>query len=276
MDLRTNTADIYSPPGTNATGRRVLLALQSSARAGGVIANTVYDYKLGRAYWLILWGVGAPGRSAMRDQHIAAGGRVALWDIGFFKRTKRDGHCKVSIDQDYISGWLDQTEPDTQRWSDLGIALRDDYNPDGHVVLAGIGPKEHAYRGHRLNDWESSKLAELKERFPGRRILYRPKPKRRYVELKCEMDNESPINEVLHGAALVVCMHSNVAVDAVIAGVPFESEAGASIWLRGKEYTREVRLDFLQRLARWQYKTVEMAEAWMFIRSMDEGRRMHA
>lgn len=257
-------AEVMMPYGTNATGRVILRAVLEHAAEAGVNAQPSDHYQ-GKRKWLVMWGVGGGDRSAIRDRHIAAGGKVVLWDIGFFKRTKLRGHCKASINQDYATQWLDATEPIPDRWDDLDLQLRNDCDPDGYIVLAGIGPKEHAYRGDSLLRWEQDKFDELQQRFPGRRIIYRPKPRREFVPLKCETDNTSEIADLLRGCALVVCYHSNVAVDAVLAGVPFESEAGVSTWLKGKPYTEKVRLDFVRRLARWQYKAVEMAEAWRFL-----------
>lgn len=258
-------AEVLAPYGTNATGRVILEAIVAAAPEAGVGIRITERYS-GCVEWLVIWGVGATGRSEMRDRHVANGGKVQLWDIGFFRRTKR-GYCKVSVNQDYATRWLDRTAPEPRRWDEVALELREDADPNGHIVLAGIGPKQHAYAGAVLDDWEPRKLAELRARFPGRRIVYRPKPNRRYVELGrgVEMDAESPIEDVLRGAALAVCMHSNVAVDAVLAGVPYESEDGVSTWLRGKPYTRETRLDFCRRIARWQYKPAEMAEAWRFL-----------
>lgn len=262
-------AEIYLPTGTNGTGRVVLRAIAEEAPKAGVQAQITEAYR-GTCEWLVIWGVGAPERSALRHRHIAAGGKVQLWDIGFFKRTKHDGHCKVSVNDDYATAWLDRTSPEPVRWDDIALPLRNDYDPSGHIVLAGIGPKQRAYIGAPIAGWEAKKLAEIKQRFPGRRIVYRPKPKREFVPLPCVTDAHSEIQDVLRGASLVVCMHSNVAVDAVLAGVPFESEDGVSTWLRGKPYTLETRLDFCRRIARWQYKRGEMAEAWKFLRGTVE------
>lgn len=260
-------AEIYRPPDTNGTGRLILAALYDFAGQADVRATITERYR-GEAKLFVMWGVGAVGRSELRHQHIANGGTVLLWDIGFFKRTKHDGHCKASINQDFATAWLDQTKPEPERWSELGIGLRDDYDPKGHIVLAGIGPKQHAYEGALIEQWEAHKLRELRRRFPDRRIVYRPKPRRPFAPLSCETDATSDIADVLRGAALVVCHHSNVAVDAVLAGVPFEADDGVATWLRDKPYTREVRLDFVRRLARWQYKRAEMVEAWRFLRGV--------
>ncbi len=260
-------AEIYYPPGANATGRRILQAIFAASPAAGIEARKVDRY-IGNAEVLVMWGVGAPGRSQIRDRHVKAGGHVLLWDIGFFKRCKIYGQCKVSINDDYATRWLDRTEPKPDRWERVKLTLDDVHDPKGHIVLAGVGPKQHAYMAGKIDHWERNKLDELRRRFPGRRIVYRPKPMRPFVPLPCETDNESPIADVLRGAALAVCMHSNVAIDAVLAGVPFESEDGVSTWLRGKPYTTETRLDFVRRIARWQYRQSEMVEAWKFLRGI--------
>ncbi len=260
---------MYMPEGTNATGRVILQALHDHAEASGVDAQITSAYT-GRREWLVMWGIGADHRSALRHQHIRVGGYVALWDIGFFKREKVRGFCKVSINDDYATKWLDQTKPEPRRWDAVDLQLRDDHDPDGHIVVAGIGPKQRMYMGLSTGHdcWEQQKIDEAQRRFPGRRIVYRPKPNRISPTLRCETDAASDIVDVLRGAALVICMHSNVAVDAVLAGVPFESEDGVSTWLRGKPYTRETRLDFCRRISRWQYKSYEMGEAWGFLRGM--------
>jgi hypothetical protein len=76
--------------------------------------------------------------------------------------------------------------------------------------------------------------------------------------------------DALRGASLVICRHSNVAIDACIAGVPVECEDGAAYWLyrRGSVPTVAQRLDFLHRLCWWQWRFSEMDKAWLFLQSM--------
>ena len=76
------------------------------------------------------------------------------------------------------------------------------------------------------------------------------------------------IADLLRGASLAACRHSNVAVDAVVAGVPFEAVDGAAMWLAGKDYTPANRLDFLRRLAWWQWKASEAHLAWDFAKEV--------
>ena len=80
-----------------------------------------------------------------------------------------------------------------------------------------MGKKSRVFLG--AGDCELRKASELQQRFPGRSIIVRQKRA------------QVPIDQALRGASLVVCHHSNCAVDAIIAGVPFECEDGAAYWL---------------------------------------------
>lgn len=198
---------------------------------------------------LMLWGVGRPGHSAHRDRAIHQGRKVVMWDLGYKK-----GYYRLSIDHDHPWRLFDRT-PETGR--EFPAKLREDAS-DGPILLIGMGRKSKSY----LNtyNWEPRKIGELKRRFPGVPIITRPKPK--------AGDGAAPIEQAMKGCRLVVCRHSNVAVDACIAGIPFECEDGAAYWLRDKPYTPENRQRFLNKLAHWQYQVGEAKQAWDFIRSM--------
>lgn len=250
-------------------GRRVTVgamvmidAMEAAMReAGDTVVRTAH-YQ-GHCKHLFLYGVGAAENSPARDTHVRKGGKALLMDLGYFGRQKGGGYMRFSIDRDHPQHLLDGTPPTPGRWEQFGIALREDYDPAGRVILAGLGYKTRAYL--RVRDWEIRKYAALVKRFGQRRILYRPKRKP-FVALNARMDMASPIEALLQGAALVVCRHSNVAIDAAIAGVPFECEDGAAMWLARRPYTPENRLDFLRRLAWWQWKPEEAAQAWAFIK----------
>nr|AER23949.1 hypothetical protein var072 [Variovorax sp. HH01] len=215
--------------------------------------------------WLVLFGIGDQRHDVARRQQISRGGRVLHWDLGYTGLRKGEGHLRVCIDTDHPQALLERTPPDPSRWDALGIELRNDVDEDGPVILVGLGKKSRSY----LNaaHWEARKLRELQKRFTGRRIVFRPKGEEK-LQLPCESDSRELIADVLRGASLVVCRHSNVAVDATIAGVPFEAEDGAAMWLQSREFTPANRLEFLQRLAWWQWRADEAAEAWAFAKRM--------
>lgn len=254
------SVEFLIPDKLSKTGRAVLTELRNSAPRLG-LSYTVTEQYRGSSDLLVLWGVGAPAHNDARVRHISSGRRAILWDMGYFGRAKVTGHCRVSIDHDHPQQWLPLTRPDPSRWERHGITLRNEYNRNGHIVLVGIGGKSRLQ--HSCSGWEAKKLNELRSRFPGKRILFRPKPNSPPPRVQCESDCVSPIEKVISGASLVVCRHSNVAVDAIIAGVPFEAEDGAATWLTQMDETS--RLDFLSRLAWWQWRPDEAQRAWKFL-----------
>lgn len=224
------------------------------------VATTAYQ---GKSDLLMLWGAGGTLNADAIAKQAKRGRRSVCWDYGYFHREKRGGYLRVSIDDWHPQRWLDVTPPNPARWDRLQIPLRNDYDPAGPIILAGMGPKSHAFC--RSTGWENMTLRHLQQRFPGKEIIFRPKPFRAYPPLACKIVTEGPIESLLAGASLVVCSHSNVAVDAVVAGIPFECTDGAAYWLQGKPYTEANRLDFLRRLAYWQWHHSEASKAWAFL-----------
>lgn len=248
----------------SSSGEPMLRALAAAARADGDVVIETAAFR-GGSEWLVLFGVGAEVNHQARGAQIAAGGRVLHWDMGYIGREKVVGHLRMSIDTDHPPQWIERTRPDGSRLEQLGVALREDADPAGPILLIGLGRKSRAYL--RQPQWEQMTFQKLRQRFPGRRIVYRPKGKDE-LRLHCDTDAKTPIAELLRGASLVVCRHSNVAIDAVIAGVPFEAEDGAAMWLQGRPFTPENRLDLLRRLAWWQWKSTEAAQAWAFAKEI--------
>lgn len=246
-----------------AAAESMLDAMKRAVRASGATVMETTTFQ-GGADVLLLWGIGHPEHNAGRNKQLAAGGRVVHLDLGYCGHDRRS-ISRLSIDRDHPQHLFDETPSDSVRWDELQIPLREDADPNGPIILVGLGRKSRAYLG--LPRWEAEKLASLQSRFPGRRIVFRPKGPD-VLGLQAPCDSVSPISRLLRGASLVVCRHSNVAVDAAIAGVPFECEEGAGMWLAAREYTRDNRLDFLKRIAHWQYRAEEAGQAWEFAKRM--------
>ena len=240
--------------------------VQAAWRAGDeTLESSIYH---GGRDWLVVTGVGMKANDNARKAQIAKGGRVLHWDHGYFRREKITGYMRMCIDSDHPQQWLDRTPADPARWDSLGLSLREDCDQNGHIVLVGMGAKSRAYQNQY--HWEEAKAAELRRRFPRRRIVFRPKGRdsKRLHGFELVNDFTRPIEDVLRGASLVVCRHSNVACDAVLAGIPFECEDGAAAWLKDKPFDFDTRLDFLRRLAHWQYKPHEADAAWQFAKDI--------
>lgn len=232
----------------------------------GIRCHAVPAYT-GTRRLLMTYGTGHPERRPLWQAHVASGGRMIGWDLGYWARkTPGDPAMRLTIDADHPQAHV--APEDGARWAAAGIALRDDYAPRGHIVLAGMGWKS---RRIRTGDWEADMLARIRAAYPDRRVVYKPK----------RVDDPKPagvdeiafgtIEQALRGAALLVCRHSNVAVDACIAGVPAVCEDGIAAALYGADLAHPVRpsparrLRFLESVAWWQYKPSEARLAWAFL-----------
>lgn len=241
-------------------GERMLRALAAAAP----VPHAAVDKPTGRAAVLMTYGVGDPERMKIVEAHRARGGTSVLWDMGYFATKDFIGGMRFSVNDWHPQKLLDRAPRDSSRWDKLHLPLRNDYDPKGPIILAGMGPKTRAITDNP--HWELVALGKLKRRFPKHQIIFRPKPGRSYPTIPCSLiDASSPIEHVLKGASLVVCRHSNVALDACVAGVPFESSDGAATWLDGKPYTPQNRLELLWRCMFFNWRPNEAAEAWKMV-----------
>lgn len=221
---------------------------------------------------LVMYGAGEPSRTAMMQAHLAAGGQVVCWDRGYFGRSANPEHehFRLAINRLHVSPEHVEGTPDApSRFARFGIELRSDCNPHGRVIVVGMGQKSRV--GLNVYNWETTALQDAKHRFPNHKIVYRPKMSGSHLRADkvrwTPTDGRTPIETLLRNAALVIVRHSNVAVDACIAGIPVECADGAARWLyasRGNPDAQS-RRSFLNRLAWWNWRVDEMADAWKFL-----------
>lgn len=239
-------------------GERMLQALVEAAPAGSV-ATKAYR---GEHRVLMLYGVGHAPRERAWRAHQRRGGHVAMWDLGYWDR---DDGLRLAVDGLHPTAAQLALAPDGEQRR--RVVLREDADPAGHILLVGLGQKSLPLYGLRALEWERSALARLKREFPSRRIVHRLKGGRgpRLPGTK-ECTAES-IEDALRGCSLVVCRHSNVGVDACIAGVPVRCDAGAAVALygNGQAPTPAERSEFLRQLAWWNWRPHEAAAAWDWI-----------
>ena len=231
---------------------------------------------------LICWGLGGAEQwRAFRAQR-AAGKTVIGIDLPYWQREAVLGvrrHVKISINAQQPPANLPQASID--RFLGFGAHIQEIYDPTGPVVLCGLGAKSRVWLKFKGPQWELRKAQEIRARFPDKRIIYRPKNMHheRLPVDNCITQGSGPIESVLAGASLVVVRHSNVAVDCAVNGVPCVCEHNAANYLwpdtldgEHKLPDRETRLEFLGRLAHWQYSLKELRAGiwpWLFERIKD-------
>lgn len=248
-------------PHISRRGQNMLRAMVGAAPEVGVRCNVVQAY-MGSSSLLMSYGLGHLERRRLTEAHVANGGRLIGWDMGYWNRQVA---MRCTVDQGHPHLWMRNMPGD--RWEQAGIALRNDWSMKGPIVLIGMGVKSRKQFGFQGQEWELRTLAAIRA-VTKREVLYRPKKPERLERCR---NAEGPIEQALRSASLVVCRHSNVAVDACIAGIPVVCEDGAAAALYGSDLACPVnpsdaeRLRFLQNLAYWQWTPSEAVQAWRFL-----------
>lgn len=239
-------------------GTRMLKAMLATAPKG-TVATRAYT---GRHKLLMMYGAGLPQRHAALEAHKAAGGTAVVWDLGYWDR---EDAMRLSIGSLHPTAEQLALAPEGSR---RDHTLREDADPSGPILLIGLGVKSGRLYGLQTMQWELAQMPRLKAM--GREILWRPKGKQTSILPGATLRHGMPIEEALKGCSLVVCRHSNVAVDACIAGVPVECEDGAAwtLYRHGSNPNREKRAEFLRRLGWWNWRPTEAAQAWDWIQKV--------
>lgn len=238
-----------------------MASLYRGAVDAGFDAKIVDHHEVRKGSWLIVYGLGGVDRVQYLKR-----GKVISFDLGYWDRKVSDRKYRVSINGLHCPDLILKGDaPTDDRWLSSGLNVAPERSCEGPILLVGNGPKSAAV-GAR--GWTEAMAWKLRERFPGRKIWYRPKPNRAHENVNCDaIRTEEPVDVVLGEVGLVVCRHSNVAVDACRLGVPVACEDGAAACIyptldRWQEQpTFEQRKDFLRRLAWWQWSPEECETA---------------
>jgi len=209
--------------------------------------------------------------------HYASRGKMVAFDLAYWERKGPSRKYRVSIGGFHPTGLvMIGANPGPKRWSQSGLTIAEaGGDPEGPILLVGNGPKSAAV-GAR--GWAAEKSLELKR--TGRQVWYRPKPGRPLEPdvFSHAVVTEEPIDAVLAKVSLVVCRHSNVAVDACRLGVPAVCEDGAAAAIYPRELVAPqpdiaTRTEFMHRLAWWQWSPAECETPlfWDWIKGQMDG-----
>jgi hypothetical protein len=201
--------------------------------------------------------------------------------LGYWDRTGGNRHLRIAINACHPSAQVMERNEPASRFEASGIRLRNDSVEGGPVILVGMGEKSRQQlttTGRPVTELDMLRKILASPVYGKRRIIYRPKGSSRERLQGCETINREAqsIERVLSGAGLVVTRHSNVAIDAIIAGVPAVCWDGAAAAVLGSDLSKpvyrlpdETRLRFLQNLAWWQWTEAEMrkGECWKWLKT---------
>lgn len=272
---------------TRSRGRLVVQGLHDTALLHGISPRATTRYEGGRKL-LVMWGPGHPTHYSAFKRHRKAGGIGIAFDMGYWDQGRGStalGMNRVAVNALHPDNIVMRIRWDVPRPGYVPPVLRDDWKHRGRVVLVGLGPKTREQYGLRDGEWERGMLSRIKAAWHGARVVLRPKPGTPFVSIGIPVV-EGRIEDELVGAHAVVCKHSNVAVDAIKAGVPVICEAGAAAAICATRVDaiehivpmeRERREDFLARLAWYQWTAAECwaGHAWpALLRMVEECERL--
>ncbi len=245
---------------------KIFESLGKAAPAHGLSVHRTSRYQ-GGADLLVLWGPGAPDRFEPLRRQVANGGHVIALDLAYWDR---DHKFRVSFDAPHPQAWVMKRPMPLTRLLADAVPILNTWNPDGPVIVAGIGEKAGVqYGSTAVREWESSVISQVKA--AGRPVFYRPKKQGPVPGVP--QAKAGPIDGALAGASCVVTWHSNVAVDAIRLGIPAVCRDGAAAAVCPSTWRQDLapldagtRSQFLSNLAFFQWLPTEASQCWAFVR----------
>lgn len=211
-----------------------------------------------------------------------AGKHAILIDLGFWERHyngRLSGYHKIVVNDYHPTDYPHKTRYAADRLYRLKLPINPFRKGGQHILVAGMSEKAAGIYGHAARDYEQGVITKLRK-LTDRRIIYRPKPSwpdAKPLEGADYSPPDQPLENVLHSAFAVVTHHSNVAIDAIVAGVPaFVVESIAKPLCKtniaevNDPYypSEEERLQWLQNAAylQWHVAEIEMGLPWRHLK----------
>lgn len=207
---------------------------------------------------------------------------VVYVDLGYFGRLeggKWSGYHKVSVNGRHPTSYFQKKTHGPDRFSHFRLNFPR-WRFGRHILVCGTSDKGALVDGFRPQEWENRTIQKLKK-LTSRQIIYRPKPSWSCATpipgSQFAMSKED-VSRWLVNCHAVVSHHSNVCVDAFLAGVPNFCEDGVGLPLSHSDLSliEDARRDgnrqqWAQDVAYCQFSVKEMEEgvAWRVLK--DEG-----
>lgn len=165
-----------------------------------------------------------------------AGRHYAYFDMGYWDRrphaNKKDGFHRLAVDAwDTRDKMLRGCPDDRFRTTRPPTELSPWLSRGQPIIVAGMSAKAAGTHGFQPGQWEAKTEKRLRA-ITDRPLIHRAKP-------VGERPPGEPIEALLDRAHMVVSHHSNTAVDAMIAGVPFFASKGVGAILSPPKLTAE-------------------------------------
>lgn len=229
----------------------------------------------------IFYGL-SQGLRRVFDQFQRQGRKAIYVDLGYWgrrKRTRYDGYHKMALNSRHPTAYFQNYAHPAARFGRFGVHMEEWRKAGRHILLVGMSAKAAAAEGFQANQWERDTIARLRE-FTDRPILYRPKPNWREAKPLpgSEYGIAQTLEESFRNCHAVVTHHSNVAVDALVAGIPCICPHGVASVISGHNLseiesppTMPGRLQWAADVAWTQWSIEEMTDGLAYRYLVDEG-----
>lgn len=189
------------------------------------------DYTNPEADVAVFYGLSKPILSGYsRPPH-----RAVFLDLGYWAREGQEGSHKITVNSRHPTNYFQRKAHEPSRFSRLGIGIRPWRNSGRSIMVVGMSAKAANAQGFAPEEWERQTVAALRC-ITDRPIIYRPKPNWAGAqpipgaEFQRGHPQGNDVPQQLRDVFCVVTHHSNVAVDALLMGVPvFSVEGIASV-----------------------------------------------
>jgi hypothetical protein len=203
-------------------------------------------------------------------------------DLGYWGRRKKsrwDGFHKIALNDRHPTAYFQKTAHTDHRFRQFGIQIKKWRKSGRHVLLAGMSDKAAAQEGYQPHQWEIQMVEDLRK-ITDRPIVYRPKP---------NWLGARPITGTIWGGTMsledslvnchaVVTHHSNVAIDAILGGVPAICPLGVASAISAHDIAELEDLPLTGGRKQWaadiawtQWSVEEMASGACYRYLQDEG-----
>ncbi len=267
-----------------ARSQRIARVLQSGAKNAGYRSSIKCDgdYECPHGDVAAFYGYQKNMPKIMAD-YIACGKKVVFVDLGYWHRQlggRWMGFHKIAVNARHPDAYLMSNKQPQTRFNRFNIKILPWQQRGKAIIVAGMSAKSAESYALKPEEWERWAVAEL-QKHTKRQIIYRPKPswkEARPIKGAAFQHIVRPIGQALLDCHAVVTHHSNVAVDAVLAGVPAfcwrggaESMSLQDLSLIERPYYPKHRGQWASNLAFCQWDVKEMMNGNMFRHLKEEG-----
>jgi hypothetical protein len=272
-----------------ASGRRsrtICRAFEHGIKVAGDVAmvHDMHRYRLAQSKpdVVLFYGYGSPRREIMA-QAINSGINSVYVDLGYWDRIEGgrfNGYHKVSINALHPDAYFQRRERSGARADRLAEGRWRPVERGDALLIPGMSEKGAWTYDYKAEEWERRTIAHLRK-ITDRPIIYRPKPSwkgARPIDGVEYSNPAEPIHRVLErGIWAIVNHHSNVAIDALLRGIPNVSVCGVAAAVGHNDVDRieEVETPDRRTVERWKnqvawtqwnVREMNLGVAWQYVK----------